>query len=307
MKTRFWNASSKINTFFNSKKCIFLFFGLGLIITALELFLFFFGGMEINGYDSENNMLLPMMAVVFSILSLYIGIWADVENTRGSKKATWVAFFSIVFAAVVNLLAGLILCFVYSIISCLLLVVRKISWEREWYRQERFSYAKIGNLIGVINILIVVSFFGIVVLFGNELYGNTPLDSKKFEWFQDAFVASVSLMGAVALVFRWKMGYVWWGVSNIPLIFFFLFTGNLIPSFHHILTLFIDMTVVMALSHQERDYVHMEYPLNPQIDEPERYNEDSSPKISKKTSTKLPSHEHETFDEFLDKNNFDDG
>ncbi len=259
----------KVNDFFNSYKAIVILSGIGTIFAIIELVSFFFFGMEINGIsfiDAKENtilLVLTLFLVILSLVSLYLGFFVGIANTRGSKYASELTFAIVIIAMILDTFAGLWLVVIELSIAMALAFYRKGFWAKERYKEEKFKLSRMWPLVVLVGIASFVLFFGIVALWGEELYslslypGEVGSNAERpYVWYLDATVGVMGVLGNVCIIFRWRLAYLWWTIAKAPLIICFAVNGNLIQIFQQAIFIIIDIGTVLAMTHQQK--IHKE-------------------------------------------------
>lgn len=256
----------KVNDFFETKYSIIILSAIGTIFAVLELVLFFTGEMEINGVTftddlSGAKLWVTLFAVFLSLATLYFGFFIGIANTTGSKYASQLGLIGMSMTIILDVLAGLWLVVLELGIAIPMLFFRRNFWNNEKYKEEKYSLKKMWPWIVVVGISSAAFFYGIVLLWGEQIYNTSILpfmppsnSDRSYVWYMDASVATLGIMGNFCIIFRWRSAYIWWTAAKLPLIIAFFANGNLIQIFQQLMWLCIDMGTVLAFTHQQREH-----------------------------------------------------
>ncbi len=255
----------KINDFFNSHTAIIIFSIIGTIFAIVELISFFGLGMEINGVsfneakEDISLLILTLSLDGLALISLFLGFFVGIANTRGSIYATPLSIAIMVIMIILDAFAGLWLVALQLSISIPIVIYRKGFWAKEKYKNEKYLLKNKWPLILTIGLISVIFFFGIVILWGEQLYSFSLYPNqvgsnsqRSYVWYLDATVAAMGILGNVCLVFRWRIAYLWWTIAKIPLIICFAVNGNLVQISQQLIFFVIDMGTVLAMTYQQK-------------------------------------------------------
>lgn len=272
MMDTMYSFAEKTNTFFGTWKAIIILACIGTFFAILEIVLFFTGNIDINGLNFYNELgdvvngaqlAVTIIAVVGSMISLYLGFFVGVANTRGSWYASYLSIAIMLLAIFLDVLAGLWLVVVELGIAIPVAYYRKNFWNKERYKEEKFKLSNFWPWLVLVAICSFILFFGIVALWGEKIY-NTSLFSfmppsnanRSYTWWLDATVATMGTMGNFCILFRWRLSYLWWTISKLPLITLFFVNGNYVQISQQFIFIAIDIGTVLAMTHQQK--IHRE-------------------------------------------------
>lgn len=261
--------AEKSNDFFNSMKAIMLLSIIGTIFAIIELISFFCFGMEINGISFEESkenirlLALTIILVILSLCSLYLGFFVGIANTRGASYSSYLSFSIVVITIILDCYAGLWLMVIELGIAIPIIIYRKGFWASEKYKQEKFQLKNCWQYLFIVGIFSIILFFGIVIIWGEEIYSWSLYPgeigsnaNRSFVWYFDATVAVFGTLGNLSFLFRWRIAYLWWTIAKLPLIINCAVNGNLIQIFQQFIFLLLDLGTVLAITHQQK--IHRE-------------------------------------------------
>lgn len=257
----------KVNDFFHSYKAITILCSIGTVVGILELIAFFFLGMEINGVSVEQAgenivlLLFTVFIVALALGNLFLGFLLGVLNARGSRHAANLSMAYIFMNILLNMFAGLWLVTLELLIVLPLTFYRGKFWAAEKYKNDKYTFKNYWWLVLLTAILSAILFFGLVGFFGHEIYSFTILPGQEngsnadraYVWYLDAVVATLGVMGNVCFIFRWRLAYVWWTMSKLPIMICFAANGNIVQIFQMMIWIVVDMGTVLAMTYQLRE------------------------------------------------------
>lgn len=259
----------KTNDFFESKWAMIIFSIIGILIAIIEITLFLTGVIEINGieFGSGNEVTsfqknFTALIVALALISLFLGFWSSVENTRRSNHAWLVALLSLILSLFLDIMAGLWMVTIEYTVAIILVLIRRGFWKSERYKEEKFALKNLWWLLVVVGIVSSVFFFSLVGFWGEEIYSLhfpgmvAPNKDMEWIWWLDAFTAALGVLGALSMLFRWRIAFLFWGIVVFPIMPAFFVNGNYIQIFQMLLWFIIDMAVVLAMTHQQKEYVN---------------------------------------------------
>lgn len=257
----------KVNDFFNSYIAIIVLSVIGTIFAILELVAFFCFDLEINGIDLNTSkedsalMIMTIFAVALSLVSLYLGFFVGIANTRGSKYASYLSFSIMIIAIILDTMAGLWLVVIELGIAIPIVIYRKNFWIQERYKEEKFNLKNMWPWLVMVGLGSIILFYGIVALWGKEIYSTSLYpgqdgsnSERSYVWYLDATVAVLGTLGNFCILFRWRLAYFWWTLSKFPLIICFVANGNYVQIFQQVIFILIDLGTVLAMTHQQREH-----------------------------------------------------
>ncbi len=272
---------NKVNWFYGTFYSVILFCGIATLFGVFSIVQYAWMGGSINGTTIEMNVvgrqILAWFTIFLSLISIYVGFISSILVARG--KASFVFWMTTMNALLVvtNGLAGLWLLNIQIIICFPLLAIRYHVWKYELYEQEKYSFKNIGWIVYVIAIGFTIAFFGIVGLWGEEIYsvstnpemninlagtvqeiGGIEVDYSDIEvhqylWYLDALTASLGMAGNLAAVFKWRHNYLWMSIQKVPQIWLLSIGHNWVPIVQVLIWFTLDMSTILTWTAQSLD------------------------------------------------------
>lgn len=263
------NITAKVHEFFESKWSMITFSIVGTVFAIVEIVLFSLGIIEINGItigdgNPINNwqIFVTTFSVTMSLFSLYFGFYVSVLNTRKSKNASLYAIVNMILFLIIDLMAGLwLVVFEYSF-AIILMMFRNGFWERESYKKEKYNLKNMWWVLVITGLGAAALYFGLVLLAGESIYNNSLFpgmppsnEQREWVWYLDALTAILGTMGSICMFFRWRLAYFFWTIITIPIVPALFVNGNYIQIFELVIWVFIDIATVLAITHQQKEYI----------------------------------------------------
>lgn len=244
----------KIDNFFHSARSVFFFAGVAAIIAIIQITCFLFTNLEINGIKhGDEKEFLAWLSIAVAMLNVFAGYYVSILMARGAVKSIYWNLVALTTLVLVNSFAGLWMLVIQYIIIALTQPLRYYIWKYKKYKDPKWGFKNLRWIMVIINIIIVIFFFGLVILWGEQIYSSSWSSEQPWAWYLDATFASLSLMGSIAATFRWRHAYAYWGIVSLPLISLYLFTGNWILAGQDLIWLMLDIATVLAMTHQRYD------------------------------------------------------
>lgn len=262
------SITKKVNDFYDSKWSIIIFSIVGTVFAFIEILLFAFNVININGVwentATQEELIGTSIAVGLALFSLYYGFWVSVANTRKSSYAWFLALISMIVFLITDLMAGLWMVTIEYTFAICLIIYRRSFWAKEKYKLEQNQLKNKWWLLVLVGVIAGTIYFTLVGVWGEQIYSHgafgMPAANKddKWVWYLDAITATLGSMGTLAMLFRWRIAYVIWAIVSILIVPPFIKVGNYVQIFQILMWTVIDVLTVLALTHQQKDYVGKE-------------------------------------------------
>lgn len=261
---KLYSMAEKTNDFFNSFKVIIILSLIGTLFAVLELVLFFTGNASINGlpWDTSTStvqLVVTVFAVILSMVSLYLGFFVGVANTRKSWYASYLSIAIMIIAIIVDVMSGFWLVTIELGIAIPMVMYRRNFWNNERYKEDKFQLNVMWPYLLLVFFGSCVLFYGLVGLWGDEIYSTSLFpfmppanEGDTWKYYFDATVAVLGTMGNFCIIFRWRLSYIWWTISKFFLITLFFTVSGYVQISQQVIFIFIDMGTVLAMTHQKK-------------------------------------------------------
>lgn len=248
----------KINKFYASNAAFITFSTATILFGIVQVLLFIFGGLKINGTtyidSSHKDIIFVWVSLTLSILSCLAGFIGAILSLRGSTLFIWPSLFQLTMQIFVAISSAVWLTAIAVLFSIIITIVRYILWKLGTLDKIDINPKKVMIYVAIIGVIIFSVFTFLEVKFEwlrtiPSVDESNDLFVKDIVWgVFDAISSSLVMMANVLFLFKIRWSFVLYLTSKIFSIANYSHMGNFIPVVQLLLFSTMDITGFLAWS-----------------------------------------------------------